>query len=122
MKAGLKLESNGQYMLSLNCIITCRVGHPGHRFCLVRHNVVVLLTAAVPIDATMAASDATLVNSSTTVSPPLERLSVDKLHQQTISMAICGLSFAVAHLYLFRYVIFLQLYNIQNFNGLSLNH
>jgi len=33
----------------------------------------------------MISSDATNVNSSTTVSSPLERLSVEKLHQRTIS-------------------------------------
>jgi len=44
------------------------------------------LNTAASIDDTMAASDATAVNGSTTLSSPLERLSVEKLHQQTISM------------------------------------
>ena len=53
---------------------------------LTSDDVVVSLTAAISIDATIAASDATIVNTSTTVSSLLERLSVEKLHQQTISM------------------------------------
>jgi len=44
-----------------------------------------LITAiSVELDSTIAA-DATNVSSSTTVSSPLERLSVEKLHQRTIS-------------------------------------
>ena len=59
----------------------------------------VSLTAAVSTDATISASDATVVNSSTTVSSPLERLSVEKLHQQTISMRAVTLLFVVYFLF-----------------------
>jgi len=48
--------------------------------------VILLITAiSVELDHKMIASDATNVNRSTTVSSPLERLSVEKLRQRTIS-------------------------------------